>query len=118
TYLAILLASFFIGPGTAAPDRRLAWGAMLVLAGAATASAVWFLFVQTWIIGAFCPYCIATHFIGLLLAALIIWRAKQSEPNAATTPEDSQVANPRLPGTLPAVRLALIGVALAGILAA
>ena len=68
-YLAMLVASFFIGPATEAPVRRLAWGAMLVLVGAAAGSAVWFTFVQKWIIGAFCPYCMATHITGLLLAA-------------------------------------------------
>ena len=34
-YLAMLVASFFVGPATEAPVRRLAWRAMLVLAGAA-----------------------------------------------------------------------------------
>jgi uncharacterized membrane protein/protein-disulfide isomerase len=75
TYLAMLVASLFIGPTTEAPVRRLAWGAMLVLVGAAAGSAVWFTIVQKWIIGAFCPYCMATHITGVLLAALVIWRA-------------------------------------------
>ena len=74
-YLAMLAASLFIGPATAAPVRRLAWRAMLVLVGAAAGSAVWFTIVQKWVIGAFCPYCMATHITGLLLAALVIWRA-------------------------------------------
>jgi uncharacterized membrane protein/protein-disulfide isomerase len=74
-YLAMLVASFSIGPATAAPVRRLAWGAMLVLVGAAAGSAVWFIIVQKWVIGAFCLYCTATHITGLLLAALVIWRA-------------------------------------------
>jgi uncharacterized membrane protein/protein-disulfide isomerase len=73
-YLALLVASLFIGPATAAPDRRLAKSAMLVLVGSAVGSAVWFTIVQKWIIGAFCPYCMATHITGLLLAALVIWR--------------------------------------------
>ena len=75
TYLAMLVASFFIGPAMEAPVRRLAWRAMLILAGAAAGSAVWFIIVQEWIIRAFCPYCIATHITGLLLAALVIWQA-------------------------------------------
>jgi uncharacterized membrane protein/protein-disulfide isomerase len=74
-YLAMLVASLFLGPATAAPDRRLAWGALLILAGTAAGSAVWFTIVQKWVIGAFCPYCMATHITGLLLAALVIWRA-------------------------------------------
>ena len=80
-YLAILVASLFIGPATAAPDRRLAWGAMLILAGAVAGSAVWFTIVQTWIVGVFCPYCLATHIAGLLLAALVIWKAPNQFDN-------------------------------------
>ena len=54
-YLAMLVASFFIGPSTAPADRRFAWGAILVLVGAAAGSAVWFIIVQKWLIGAFLP---------------------------------------------------------------
>jgi uncharacterized membrane protein/predicted DsbA family dithiol-disulfide isomerase len=74
-YLAMLAASLAVGPATAAPVRRLAWGAMLVLVGAAAGSAVWFTILQKWAIGAFCPYCTATHITGLLLAILIIRQA-------------------------------------------
>jgi uncharacterized membrane protein/protein-disulfide isomerase len=73
-YLSILVASLFTGPGTPAPVRRMAWNAMLVLVGAAAGSALWFTIVQKWIIGAFCPYCLAVHIVGILLAALIIWK--------------------------------------------
>src|ERR1051325_10142613 len=76
-YLAMLIASFSIGPATAVPVRRLAWRAMLILVGAAAGSAVWFIIVQKWIVGSFCPYCMATHVSGLLLAPLVIWRASQ-----------------------------------------
>src|SRR5262245_10262891 len=50
TYLAMLVASLFIGPATATADRRTAWGALLVLVGAAAGSAVWFTIVQKWVI--------------------------------------------------------------------
>jgi uncharacterized membrane protein len=56
-YLAVLVASFYIGPSTEAPVQWLAWRAMLVLVGAAAGSAVWFTIVQKWVIGAVCPYC-------------------------------------------------------------
>jgi protein-disulfide isomerase len=83
---------------------------MLVLVGAAAGSAVWFTIVQKWVIGAFCPYCMATHITGLVLAALVIWRAPRQF--------DDDVAAPRVIGPWPAIGMALIGVALAGILAA
>jgi uncharacterized membrane protein/protein-disulfide isomerase len=132
-YLAMLVASLSIGPASAVPVRRLAWGAILVLVGAAAGSAVWFIILQKWVIGAFCPYCMTTHISGLLLAALVIWRAPKQFDNDSTdvamrnpvsnTPVNAGVTSPaqdispviphRVIGSLPSV-----GLALAGILAA
>jgi len=83
-YLALLVAGCFIGPATEASVRQLAWGVMLVLVGAAAGSAVWFTILQKWVIGAFCPYCMAAHVTGLLLAALVLWHAPRSYDNDAT----------------------------------
>lgn len=124
-YLAILVATLFLGPETEPPVRRLAWGAILLLAGAAAGSAVWFIIVQEWVVGAFCPYCMATHLTGLLLAALVIgqaFRRGDAESTvmapAKTSPHATTGAAPRfVNGPLPAVGLLLAGVALAGILA-
>lgn len=108
-YLAMLVAGFFIGPATPTPVRRLAWRAMLVLVGAAAGSAVWFTIVQKWMIGAFCPYCTATHITGLLLAALVIWQAPK--------PFDDDSADVTLTRPSPNGSWALLGLAPAGILA-
>jgi uncharacterized membrane protein len=104
-YLGILVANLFIGPATEAPIRRLAWSVMLILAGSVAGSAVWFTIVQKWIIREFCLFCMTTHITGLLLAALVIWRAITDSPGRIIYP-------------LPAMGLALIGLVLAGILAA
>ena len=130
-YLAMLAASLFIGPATETPVRRLAWSAMLVIVGAAAGSAVWFIILQKWVIGAFCPYCMTTHITGLLLAALVIWRALMqfdddstdvapaTDVKAATPAQDvSHVASRRIIGSLSASGLVLVGLVLAGILAA
>lgn len=110
-YLAMLVAGFFIGPAIESPVRRLAWRAMLVLAGTIAGSAVWFIIVQRWMIGEFCPYCMATHITGLLLAALVVWQApKQFDDDSSDVP--------RVIGVLPAFGLTLGGVILAGIMAA
>jgi uncharacterized membrane protein len=74
-YLALLIASLFIGPATELPIRHLAWSVMLILVGSVSGSAIWFTILQKWFIGHFCPYCMTTHITGLLLAALVIWRA-------------------------------------------
>ncbi len=111
-YLAMLVASLSIGPSTVAPVRRLAWRALLVLGGAGAGSAVWFIIVQKWILGAFCVYCMATHLTGLTLAALVIWRAPRQ------VDDDSTESPPRIVGTLPAIGFAVSGLTLAGIMAA
>ncbi len=106
-YLAMLVASLFIGPATEAPVRRLAWRAMLVLVGAAAGSAVWFIIVQKWVIGSFCPYCMATHITGLLLAALVIWQApRQFDDDSTAAASMHKFPQPlprRVIGPLPAI---------------
>jgi uncharacterized membrane protein/protein-disulfide isomerase len=119
-YLAMLFASLYIGPATAAPVRRLAWLALLVLAGAAAGSAVWFTILQKWVIGAFCPYCMATHLTGLLLAAWVFWRVSRQFVYDSTAPAQgvSPAAPRRMVGPWPTIGTVLIGLALAGVLAA
>jgi len=120
-YLAMLVASFCLGPETEAAVRQLAWRAILVLSGAAAGSAVWFIIVQKWYIGAFCPYCMATHITGLLLTALVIWRAPREMGGNATTPtlahNGALTRASRGAGRWQVAGLALAGVALAGVMA-
>jgi uncharacterized membrane protein/protein-disulfide isomerase len=118
-YLAMLVAGFFIGPTTESPIRRLAWRAMLVLVGAAAGSALWFIIVQKWFIGSFCPYCMATHITSLLLAMLVIWQAPRQLDESSTTPANdfSTAAPRRVVGPLPAMGFASVGLVLAGIIA-
>lgn len=74
-YLSLLIAGFFIGPDTEFTMRRLAWSIMLILAGSIAGSALWFIILQKWMIKEFCPYCMTAHVTGLLLTALLIWKA-------------------------------------------
>lgn len=104
----MLVSSFFIGPSTEDSVRRMAWCAMLIIVGAAAGSAVWFTILQKWIIGAFCLYCMAAHVTGLILAVLVIWGAAKTFKN---------VTSQRVTGYLPAIGLAIVGLAMAGIMA-
>ncbi len=103
-YLAMLAAIFFIGPTSEAPIRSLAWIVMLILAGSIAGSAIWFTILQKWIIGDFCFYCMTMHITGLLLAALVIWRAITDSTKLNTRPWH-------------VMGCVLIGLVLAGILA-
>jgi len=99
---------------------------MLVLAGAITGSAAWFFIVQRWIVGAFCPYCVATHVTGLLVAGLVNWQApKQEGDDIVEMPEAKTDPRPlvgdtsrRLIGARSAFGLNLAGVALTALMAA
>jgi hypothetical protein len=122
-YLTLLVASLFIGPATEAPIRRLAWSVMLILVGSIAGSAIWFTILQKWFIGAFCPYCMTTHITGLLLAALVIWRAiKEFDVNSIDMPlTNHKAVNNVSPATpertthpLIVMGLALIGLVVAG----
>ena len=110
-YLALVVAGFFIGPASDSSVRCLAWGALLVLSGTAAGSAMWFIFIQKWAIGSFCPWCLATHITSLLLATLIIWQAPKQldDPSLATSR--------RIMGNWPALGYASFGLGLAGVMA-
>lgn len=109
-YLALLMAVLHIGPSKTPPVRRLAWRVMLILCGSIVGSAVWFTVVQKWIVGAFCPYCMAAHITGLLLSALVFWQA----PRQLIQTADADTPSPAAPSRRPA----LTGLALAGVMAA
>jgi uncharacterized membrane protein len=124
-YLALLVASIFIGPATETPIRRLAWSMMLILAGSVAGSAIWFTIVQKWLIGNFCPYCMTIHITGLLLTALVIWRAIMEfdgHPinilltNQAKDNNDPPSAEKNIIRPLPVIGLTLTGLVLTGIL--
>lgn len=51
---------------------------LLVLSGAVTGSAVWFIWLQSHMIQAFCPYCMTAHILGIILSVLtVIWCIRQ-----------------------------------------
>lgn len=126
-YLAMFVASLFISPATEISIRRLAWSVMLVLAGSVVGSAIWFTILQKWYIGSFCPYCMTAHIAGLLLAGLVFWRAIREFENpskeiplineAIFNNVSSDPPN-RIISSIRTITLLLIGLSLAGIVAA
>ena len=115
-YLALLVAGFFTGPAAELPVRRMAWGTMLIMAGAVAGSAMWFTVVQKWIIGAFCPYCLAAHITGMLLAVLIIWRSVRAADHGGRQ-DDHPASGKRLFRPVQVTGLVLAGIFAAGLLA-
>ena len=126
-YLALLVASLYTGPTIEVSLRRLAWGTMLVLAGSVAGGAIWFTVLQKWFIGAFCPYCMTAHTTGLLLSVMVIWRAIKEPSNHSNdisvksntnSLKSPLVATTHFINPLHAMGLILIGLVLAGMLAA
>jgi len=124
-YLALFIASLFIGPTVEAPIRSLAWNSMLILVGSIAGSAIWFIIIQKWLIGKFCFYCMTIHITGLLLSTLVIWRSiKEIYNNSNQTPQRNIAmitivtpATQRRINSYKVIGKALIGFVLAGVLA-
>lgn len=126
TYLSLFVAGFFIGPGTDISVRRLAWRVMLVMVGAITGSAIWFIIIQKWVIGNFCLYCMSLHGTGLLISALVIWRSVNEFDNhlggikminTASIRGISAAKPSPIVSVLPAAVFTLCGVIFAGLMA-
>lgn len=72
-YLAVIVCCFFLNLSDDAETGNLVWKTLLIIAGAILGSAEWFTIVQIWIIDEFCPYCISTHLIGVVVSVLIVF---------------------------------------------
>ena len=56
---------------------------LLILSGAVTGSAAWFIWLQSHMIRAFCPYCMTAHILGIIISILtVIWCVKQKPGHA------------------------------------
>lgn len=71
---------FALSGSAAARERRRLLGAAAV---AVAGSALWFIGLQVWGVGAFCPWCMAAHTLGLVAAALILFPRPSWPPAAA-----------------------------------
>ncbi|SMP73853.1 Thioredoxin [Neorhodopirellula lusitana] len=71
-YAIVIGALVSLRHGTDNP-QRFAWITLSVLSTAAAVSAAWFVGLQVFSIGHFCPYCLVVHSCGVLLAAAVAW---------------------------------------------
>jgi uncharacterized membrane protein len=73
-YLLLGLCVLFFG-GETEEDRsldRILWPMMLVLGGAIFGAALWFCYLQLFVLHAFCKYCTLLHLLGCVLAGWIL----------------------------------------------
>ena len=77
-YVLLALCLVFLG-GESSEDRsldRLLWPMMLVLGGAIVGAAIWFCYLQLFVLHAFCKYCTLLHLLGILLAGWILFSGR------------------------------------------
>lgn len=74
-YLTLIACILLINSdSTAQQEKAFLYKALLILCGAVTGSAVWFIYLQHSMIHAFCPYCMTAHVLGIVISVLtVIW---------------------------------------------
>ena len=73
-YLLLAVCVLFLG-GDKPEDRaldRILWPLMLFLSGCIVGAALWFVYIQAFVLHAFCPWCTALHLLGLVVAVLVV----------------------------------------------
>ena len=74
-YLLLAVCILFLG-GDKPEDRsldRLLWPLMRFLGGCIVGAALWFCYLQAFVLHAFCPWCTVLHLVGCILAALVFF---------------------------------------------
>ena len=74
SYLLLAICILFLG-GEREEDRsldRILWPMMLLLSGAIVGAALWFCYLQIFVLHAFCKYCSLLHLLGVVLAVLVM----------------------------------------------
>ena len=79
-YLLLAICVLFLG-GNKPEDRvldRILWPLMLFLGGCIIGAALWFAYLQAFVLHAFCKYCSLLHLLGVIAAVLVILAAKRN----------------------------------------
>ena len=74
-YLTLLACILLIdSKWTGTQERDFLFHAILVVSGAIIGCAIWFIWLQSHMIRAFCPYCMTAHILGIVISVLsVIW---------------------------------------------
>lgn len=74
-YLCLIICVFCLENEDFKPLSKLF---LLIIAGSVVGSAIWFTLIQIFILHTFCPYCMTTHLLGLIISIMIV--AKLGQP--------------------------------------
>ena len=69
-------------------------GVLAFSAAAIAGSALWFIYLQLFVLKAMCPYCMTGHVLGLLLVVILIWRLQARRLWTGAVGQDLGASNP------------------------
>ena len=82
-YLTLLACILLINSdSTAQQEKAFLYKAILLVCGAVTGCAAWFIYLQYSMIHAFCPYCMTAHVLGIGISVLTVICAYGKRPGA------------------------------------
>ena len=73
-YSIMLSALLFCRHGTVERIRQVSWTCITACGIAAGLAALWFVGLQVFVLEHLCPWCLAAHSCGILIAAMLIWK--------------------------------------------
>ena len=79
-YLLLVICVLFLG-GDSKEDRsldRILWPLMLFLSGCIIGAALWFGYLQAFVLHTFCKYCSLLHLLGVIASVLVILAARRT----------------------------------------
>ncbi|HUE17027.1 MAG TPA: vitamin K epoxide reductase family protein, partial [Planctomycetaceae bacterium] len=71
-YGVLLLTVLSMGFGSSPVQKMRKWSALILLAVVLAGSAIWFVGLQLVAVRAICPWCLAEHGLGLLVATIVL----------------------------------------------
>ena len=77
-YLSMFLTSWWASPISNDRYRKTAWLILATLVLLAVGSALWFVFLQLFVIGKVCLFCTSIHLCGLVIAGLLFLELRRS----------------------------------------
>lgn len=106
-YVVCLIATMYVGDGQPEERRRMAWSVLIALAVMIATAALWFIFLQLFVIKAICPWCMTDHILGLMFSVATLWSSPMGRGERAR----------EQPGFLSMKRSEAFGPIIAGVLA-
>jgi len=112
-YALTIAATVFLGPNCTALERRRVWIMLMLAAVTIAGAAIWFTFLQAFVIKGWCPWCMGDHAFGIAVAVLILIRAPFGRNASTIQPSDGAIAPPAAV-TIVAVALLAVGAVAVG----